>query len=370
MDLMRAAILEKPGEPLQIEEIPIPQPQRGEVLLRVEACGVCHTDLHVMNGDVAFPTPAVLGHEVAGEVVQVGEMVTGLARGARVVTSFIIPCGTCRHCNAGRDDLCEPFFAMNRLKGTLFDGTSRLARSNGETLAMYSMAGLAEYAVVPASGAFLRGESLPAAEAAILGCAVFTAYGAVRHRGAVTTGERVAVVGAGGVGSSIIQMASAFGASQVIAVDVQDDKLELAEANGATHTVNVRSTDAVEAVRALSEGGVDVAFEAIGLPMTWAQGIEMVCDGGRFVAVGIGGRGITAPVEITRVVRRVISVLGSYGGRVRADMPAVIRLAESGRINPGATVTRHFSLDEAAAAYEALENGEIRGRAVILPVAV
>lgn len=365
--LMRAAVLGAAGGRLEIEQIPVPSPQVGEVLLRVEACGVCHTDLHVINGDVEFPTPAVLGHEVAGQVVEVGAGVSEVAPGDKVVTSFIMPCGTCRRCRSGRDDLCGPFFEMNRLRGTLFDGTTRLQRSGGEPLAMYSMAGLAEYAVAPVTAVFARKETLRPAEAAILGCAVFTAYGAVRHRGAVAPGETVAVIGAGGVGLSLIQVAGAFGASQVIAVDLQDNKLDLAKVNGATHTVNAASNDPVEAVRALSGGGADVVFEAIGLPATWSQGVEMVADGGRFVAVGIGSRGATAPVEITRVVRRVISVLGSYGGRVREDMPAVIDLAESGKIDPGATVTRQFGLDEAVTAYEALERGEIQGRAVIIP---
>jgi succinate semialdehyde reductase (NADPH) len=363
---MRAAVLVEPGARMTIEEIATPRPLSGEVLLRVEACGVCHTDLHVMNGDVAFPTPAVLGHELAGEVVAVGEGVD-LSPGDPVVTSFIMPCGKCRRCVNGREDLCEPFFEMNRLRGTLFDGTSRLRRADGSTLAMYSMAGLAEYAVVPATGVFARGDGIRPEEAAVLGCAVFTAYGAVRHRGGVARGETVVVIGAGGVGSAIIQLSRAFGASRIIAVDLQDEKLELARENGATHTINATTDEPVESVRSLTAGGADVVFEAIGLAATWSQGLEMVDDGGRFVAVGIGARGATAEVEITRTVRRAISILGSYGGRVSVDMPEVIRLAAAGEIDPAKMVTRQFALDEAAAAYEALERGEIAGRAVILP---
>lgn len=365
--MMRAAVLDEPGAKLTIEELPTPRPLSGEVLLRVEACGVCHTDLHVIKGDVAFPTPAVLGHEVAGEVVALGEGVESLSLGDSVVSSFIMPCGECRRCVSGREDLCEPFFEMNRLRGTLFDGTSRLRRQDGSTLAMYSMAGLADYAVVPATGVFVRGDALPADEAAVLGCAVFTAYGAVRHRGEVASGETVVVIGAGGVGSAIIQMARAFGASRVIAVDLQDDKLDLATENGATHTVNSSTDDPVESVRSLTDGGADVVFEAIGLPVTWSQGVEMVDDGGRFVAVGIGAKGATAQVEITRIVRRAITVLGSYGGRVSTDMPEVIRLAETGEIDPAKMVTRRFGLEEAGHAYEVLEKGQITGRAVIVP---
>jgi len=365
VDLMRAAVLAEPGRPVEIEEIPIPSPKRGEILIRVEACGVCHTDLHVMKGDVAFPTPCVLGHEVAGEVLELGDDVGQVEVGDRIVTSFIMPCGTCRYCGEGRDDLCETFFAMNRLNGTLYDGTSRLTRPDGSKLAMYSMAGLAEYAVTPATAAFRRAADAGATESAILGCAFFTAYGAVRHRGQVVAGERVAVIGTGGVGSGIVQFAAAFGASQVIAVDVASDKLSHARDNGASDTVDASMTDPVEAVRELSDGGVDVAFEAIGLPQTFVQGTEMVRDGGRFVAVGIGAKGAQAPIEITRIVRRAITVMGSYGGRVRRDMPQVVRMAELGRIRPAATVTRTFSLEQTAEAYDLLEHGEIRGRAVI-----
>jgi succinate semialdehyde reductase (NADPH) len=365
--MMRAAVLVAPSQPVVIEEIPIPRPARGEVLLKVEACGVCHTDLHVMKGDVGFPLPAVLGHEVAGEIVELGEDVGSLELGDRVVTSFIMPCGYCRFCVAGRDDLCETFFSMNRLQGTLYDGATRLKRADGAPLAMYSMAGLAEYAVTPATSAYRRAPTLSPSEAAILGCAFFTAYGAVRHRAQVVPGERVAVIGVGGVGTAMVQMAAAFGASQVIAVDLAADKLALATDNGATHTVNGAETDPVAAVQDLSEGGVDVALEAIGLPVTFVQGTEMVRDGGRFVAVGIGAKGAAAPVEITRIVRRSISILGSYGARARVDMPEVVRLAALGRIRPGSAVTETYPLEQAAAAYLALEYGAIRGRAVIVP---
>src|SRR5215468_4331480 len=148
---MLAAVLPGPGEALQLERIPIPQPRQGEVLVRVAACGVCHTDLHVIKAEVAFPTPAVLGHEISGTVVALGPGVAGPAPESTICSAFIMPCGRCRLCAIGRDDLCDNFFAMNRLKGTLYDGTSRLRRTDGTTIAMYSMGGLAEFAVVPAT---------------------------------------------------------------------------------------------------------------------------------------------------------------------------------------------------------------------------
>src|SRR6266511_4788337 len=151
---MLAAVLPEAGASLQLEDIPVPRPRTGELLLRIGACGVCHTDLHVMKGEVAFPTPAVLGHEVSGIVEELGEGVEGPAVGSAAIGTFIMPCGSCPQCLTARDDLCERFFALNRLKGQLYDGETRLYRSDGTALAMYSMGGLAEYAVVPATAVF------------------------------------------------------------------------------------------------------------------------------------------------------------------------------------------------------------------------
>jgi len=368
MSTMKAAILEKAPGGMHIEEIPIPEPGAGEILVKVSACGVCHTDLHVVKAEVAFPTPAVMGHEISGTVAALGPGVRGPDVGTKVVSAFIMPCGFCTPCGMGRDDLCDSFFAMNRLKGTLYDGTSRLRRKDGSPLAMYSMAGLAEYAVVPATDVFPLVDGLPIEESAVLGCAVFTAYGAVRHGGDLRGGERVAVVAAGGVGVNVIQVARAFGASQIIAVDVKDDKLEAARRLGATDVVNAITTDATARVRELTDGrGVDVAFEVLGLPQTFTQAFEMIRDGGRMVAVGIAPGKTTAPVEITRLVRRELRIIGSYGARTRSDMPEIIRLAAGGAFRLETMVTQRFSLEQADAAYQALARGEIVGRAIVVP---
>jgi S-(hydroxymethyl)glutathione dehydrogenase/alcohol dehydrogenase len=365
--LMRAAILDTAPGGLRIAEIPVPEPRAGEILVRVAACGVCHTDLHVIRSEVAFPTPAVLGHEISGTVAALGPGVGGPPVGTRVASAFIMPCGACRFCGTGRDDLCENFFAMNRLNGTLYDGTSRLRQHDGSPLAMYSMAGLAEYAVVPATDVFPLPASLPLAESAVLGCAVFTAYGAVRHAADLRGGERVAVVAAGGVGVNIVQIARAFGAMQIIAVDVSDEKLSLALAAGATDVVNVSSGDVVAQVRGLTSGhGVDVAFEVLGRPETFVGAFECIRDGGRMVAVGIAPGRSTAAVEITRLVRRELRIIGSYGARTRADMPDIIALAERGILQPEAMVTRRFALADADAAYTALARGDIAGRAIVV----
>jgi S-(hydroxymethyl)glutathione dehydrogenase/alcohol dehydrogenase len=280
--MMRAAVLDDPGTALRLETILKPQPKAGEVLLRVRACGVCATDLHVIKGKVGFPTPCVLGHEVSGVVEAVGDGVVTCAPGEAVVAAFLMPCGFCRSCARGRDDLCETFFGLNRVRGTLYDGTTRLYRTDGTPLAMYSMGGLAEYAVVPATAVFPVPVGLDLDAAAVLGCAVLTAYGAVAH----------------------------------------------------------------------------------GAP---EQALAMVCEGGTMVAVGIADGAATAAVGITHVVRRSIRLVGSYGGRTRTDMPALIRLIDAGAITVDAQIGTRVPLEDAGQVYEALDHGEVVGRALVLP---
>jgi S-(hydroxymethyl)glutathione dehydrogenase/alcohol dehydrogenase len=364
---MKAAVLDAVGAKLRIDDIPRPEPRVGEVLVKVRACGVCHTDLHVIKGEVAFPMPCVLGHEISGTIAALGPGVTGFAFGERVVSSFIMPCGSCYYCERGRDDLCETFFAYNRLKGTLYDGDTRLRAGDGSPIWMYSMGGLAEYAVVPATDVFSLPAKLPLEDSAILGCAIFTAYGAARNGADLQRGESVAIVATGGVGSNLIQIAHAFGASPIIAIDVRDDKLVAARDLGATYTVNGRTEDVDGRVREITGGrGVDVAFEALGRPETFVQATSVVRDGGRAVMVGIAPTGVTAPVEITRLVRRGIRIIGSYGARTRVDLPAVLALARDGAIDAARAITRRYSLDQVADAYAALDRGEIVGRAIVV----
>lgn len=362
---MLAAVLPESGSPLVIERVRIPRPRRGEVLVRVAACGVCHTDLHVIKGEVAFPTPAVLGHEISGTVVELGEGVDAPVVGTRVVGTFIMPCGTCGQCHVGRDDLCERFFSMNRLAGTLYDGETRLFREDGSPLAMYSMGGLAEYAVVPVTGVYPLPDSVPFEEAAVIGCAGMTAFGAVRNAAEVRGGERVAVVAIGGIGSQIVQISRALGAVQVLAVDIGAEKLEAARALGATDVVDASDGDPVAAVHRLTGGGADIAFEALGLEQTFVQAVEMLRDGGRMVAVGIAPVGVRAPIEITRVVRRGLQIVGSYGARVRSDVPRLLSLVEAGVLAPTQSVTRRYALEQAPEAYAALARREIVGRAIV-----
>lgn len=369
---MRAAVFWEPNKPLTIEEFHMPRPKSGEILIKTKACGVCHSDLHVMKGELPFASPCVLGHEITGEVVEHGALtdirtIERLPIGAHVVGAFIMPCGSCSFCNKGQDDLCEAFFAYNRARGTLYDGETRLfLRNSGKPVYMYSMGGLAEYCVVPAHALSTLPDSLPYSESAILGCAVFTAYGAMAHAAEVRPGDSVAVVGIGGVGSSCLQIARAFGASEIIAVDIEDEKLKQAKFLGATQTINARQEDAVEKIREITGGmGVDVAVEALGKPQTFLQCTQSVRDGGKAVMIGLTDSVARGEIDINRLVRRQIKVIGSYGARARQDLPKLVKLAESGIFNLKSAVSRKCKFEEAGQAYQDLNQGNIIGRAVV-----
>ncbi|XP_078441021.1 groES-like zinc-binding alcohol dehydrogenase family protein [Wolffia australiana] len=369
---MRGTVFWGPGKPLSIEQFLMPRPKAGEVLIRTKACGVCHSDLHVIKGELPFASPCVVGHEITGEVVEHGSnsdrgTINRFPIGAHVVGAFIMPCGNCNFCVKGQEDLCEDFFAFNRAKGTLYDGETRLfLRGSGKPVYMYSMGGLAEYCVVPANALALLPASLPFTESAILGCAVFTAYGAMRHAAELRAGDSLAVIGIGGVGSSCLQIARAFGASEIIAIDVQDDKLENAKKLGATDTINATKEDVIEKIKEITGGrGVDVAVEALGRPATFMQCANSVRDGGKAVMIGLTAAGSMGQVDINRLVRRQIKVIGSYGAKARQDLPQVVKLAEKGVFDLKNAVTRKCRFEEANKAYQDLDRGKIVGRAVV-----
>ncbi|MBO0693123.1 MAG: zinc-binding dehydrogenase, partial [Acidimicrobiaceae bacterium] len=322
--------------------------------------------LHIHDGSVSFPLPCVLGHEISGVVAEVGVGVEHVKVGQRVVGAFIMPCGHCAECRGGRSELCVEFFAHNRLSGTLYDGNTRLFDKAGDPVWMYSMGGMSELAVMPALAAVPLPDALPLAESAILGCAFLTAMGAANRVGEVGPGATVAVFGAGGVGSSLIQVCKALGASRVIAVDLDDTKLAAAKRLGADDVVNASGADPVAAVRELTDGrGVDVAFEAIGRPVTFRQAGEVCADGATAVMVGIAPTGALGEVEITRLVRRKLRLLGSYGGRPQEDLPVLMGMAADGRIDLAGEVSEHVPLEAVDDVFTRLRRGEILGRAVV-----
>ncbi|KAH7427071.1 hypothetical protein KP509_10G029000 [Ceratopteris richardii] len=369
---MRASVFWKPGSPMTIEELRMPRPKAGEVLIKTKACGVCHSDLHIIQNDQPFPLPAVLGHEVTGEVVEHASLtdaatIKRFPIGSRVVGAFIMPCGGCFYCVKGQEDLCETFFQYSRGKGTLYDGETRLfLSSTGKPIHMYSMGGLAEYCVVPAHGLAVLPDSLPFSESAILGCAVFTAYGALRNAADMRAGETIAIIGVGGVGSSCLQLARAFGGQTVIAVDIDEKKLEKAKALGATHTVNGLKENVPDKIKEFThDRGVDIAIEALGNPKTFIQSTLAIRDGGRAVIIGLAPMGCMAEIDLVRLVRRQVKIIGSYGARARQDLPTILGLAEMGAFDIKSTVSEKHTLEEANSIYEALHRGQVLGRAIV-----
>ncbi|CAL1141060.1 unnamed protein product [Cladocopium goreaui] len=372
---MRAVLWHGDPDPakMKVESIQKPSPKKGEVLVKVRACGVCHTDLHCIKKHLPFPSPAVFGHEISGTVVEHGDGVntSRLPLGGRVACTFIMPCGSCFHCKRGEEDTCAPFFALNRLKGQLYDGSTRLydAETGTEPIAMYSFAGLAEYAVVPETAAFLLPPLLAKknfAESSLLGCAFFTAMGAIRNAADLRGGQSLVIIGAGGVGQGIVQLAKHLGAGPIIAVDISPKALDLAKSFGADHCVDASKEDVLERIAAATEGyKADVCIEVIGSKATFEQAVMAVRDGGRACYVGIASATTRAEVPITHLVRRRISLVGSYGARASKDMPELLQIAADGGVDLKSAVTRRFSMEEAAQAYSLLDQGQIAGRALI-----
>ena len=364
---MKASVLFEYNKPLKIVDVKVDKPKKDEVLLKIIATGVCHSDLHVLYGKTPVPLPVVLGHEFIASVEEVGEGVTTINKGDVVISSFIWPCGVCINCTTGRENLCETA-ALIRLKGVMLDGTTRLSLPNGESIHTFLGGGYAEYAVVPKFAIYRLPPELKKESSAILGCAVLTAYGAVFNAAQVRLGEKVAIFGAtGGVGMNILEFCKIAGAGQIIALGRQTWKLSVAKELGATDIINLREKDPVKEIKELTGGkGADVVFEAIGLPDTIYQAIEATKVGGRVILIGLMPIGSSAPIHVAKVVRSGIQIMGSYGGRPRLDFPIIFDLAKKGLLNIDRLVTKKFTLDQVNEAFEALEKGEVI-RSILIP---
>ena len=340
---MKAAVFYAAHQPLRLEEVPTPEPQAGEVLVRVAGCGVCHTDLHyVDHGTPTFkPPPIILGHEVAGTVSEVGAGVTALSAGARVLIPAVLSCGHCVLCRSGRENICE----------------------NSQMLGNHINGGYAEFVAVPAKDVVRMPDDVPLVEGSIIADAVTTPYHAVVRRGRVTPGDWVAVFGCGGVGLSLVQIAAAVGA-RVIAVDVKDAKLETARRFGATAVFNAATTKKLDKeIRALSGGGVDVAFEAVGKAATQEAALNSLATGARLVLVGYSPE--TLPLNAGRVMFREIEVIGSLGCRP-VDYPRAIEMVRQGHVRLMDLVTHRFPLERIAEALDTLRGGDAI-RVVVTP---
>ena len=351
---MKAAVLNEAKKPMTIDEVELDSPVAGEAKVRVVAAGVCHSDLHFIDG--VYPTrfPTILGHEVAGVVEEVGPGVTNVVPGDRVILGFVQPCGTCRFCAEGRPAICQTPIRTR--------SSSNPARTrNGEPVnAMTNVGGFAEYSITPAAGLVKVPDDVSLDIAALVGCSVTTGYGAVVNTAQVKPGSTVAVIGAGGVGLNIIQSARLAGAERVIAVDMAEHKLATARDFGATDIVNAKDEDPVAKVRELTGGGADYTFEAIGLKVTSEQAYEMAGRGGTAVIVGM-----VPPTEQISIASNIWvqekTLKGSFYGSARfhLDMPRILNLYRQGKLDLDGLVSRRYPLAEINEAFDALRNGEV-----------
>ena len=353
-------MLRAPGLPVSVEEIELDPPRAGEVLVRVAAAGVCHSDVRLADGELGPDRwPMVLGHEGAGVVEEVGVGVTHVAPGDHVAFCFVPACRACRFCLAGKPNLCEPA-ALNALRGTLLDGTSRLRLPDGTALQHGLLtACFAERAVVAAGGAVPIPRELPLWQAALLGCGVVTGMGAVRNVARVQPGDAVAVLGCGGVGLQVIAGARIAGATTIVAVDRVPEKLELARARGATHTVDATDEKPVSTIRRLTGGGVDIAFEVVGRPETIRLAWGALRPGGTAVVVGLAPLGVEASVPAIEFLTDK-SLRGTFygSGDPAAELPDLARLALSGELDLAGVVTGLDTLEGVDAALDRLRRGE------------
>lgn len=356
---MKAAVLYEPGKPLVIEDIKLAPPKAGEVRVKVAANGCCHSDLHVMTGDMRMPLPIVLGHEGAGIVQEVGPGVSSVKEGDHVVLSFSPVCGHCFSCTQGAPHLCE---TRPKSMGTLLDGTTRLQKNGTEIFHFAFTASFAEETVVPESCAIKIRDDMPLDRACFVGCGTMTGVGAAINTARVQPGTTVAVIGCGGVGLNVIQGAALAGARQIIAIDLLPNKLDFAKTFGATHFVNPAKDDAFKAVMELTGGrGVDYGFEVISTAKTIELAFKMTARRGTCTIVGVspeGARISLNPNVFTMMEKRLI---GSYYGstRPRIDMPRLVELYLEKKIKIDELISRTFSLEQVNEAYELLKQGEV-----------
>lgn len=350
-----------PRADLSIEDLELEEPRAGEIAVRLAATGVCHSDRSAWNGNRELKLPMVLGHEGAGIVDSVGPGVTRVAPGDHVVLSAIARCGSCDPCVRGEPWLCATASAVI-FSGTMPDGTTRLSWRGRPVYHFFSQSSFAERAVVPEGAAVKVRSDVPLDRIATLACGVATGLGAVFNAARVPLGASVAVIGCGGVGASVIAGADLAHAGMIVAIDVAEDKLAYARTLGATHTVHAAEEDAVERVRALTGGGVDIAFECVGSPVTMTQLVAMLRTGGNAYIVGAAPPGTTFPFPTDGFIRNK-HVHGVLLGNVRpsVDIPRYVELYAKGRLPLERLVTRTYPLDQVNEALEAMERSVGRG---------
>ena len=371
---IRAAVLNAIGanapyvdsKPLTIEEVELASPGHGEVLVRIGAAGLCHSDLSVINGDRPRPMPMALGHEAAGVIEQLGDGVTDLQRGDHVVLVFVPSCGHCGPCAEGRPALCEPGAAANGA-GTLLSGERRLSRSGKPINHHLGCSVFAEYATVSRRSVVKIDPELPLDHAALFGCAVLTGVGAVVNTAQVRAGASVAVIGLGGVGLASLLGACAAGARHIIAVDLSDAKLDLAKSMGATHSFNAGNADCQEQIRELTSGGVEYAFELAGSVRALDLAYKITRRGGTTVTAGLPPPTATLALSAVNLVAEERTLKGSYIGTCvpSRDIPRYIELFRQGRLPVDRLMTGKLELEDINRGFDLLHEGKAVRQVVV-----
>ena len=363
MHQVRAVVAHRRGEPVSIETINVPDPGPGEALVRVQACGVCHTDLHYREGGINDDFPFLLGHEAAGTVEAVGEGVTDVAPGDFVVLNWRAVCGGCRACNRG-----EPWYCFSTS-----NATQRMTLADGTELSpALGIGAFAEKTLVAAGQCTKVDPEARAAAVGLLGCGVMAGLGAAINTGNVGRGNTVAVIGCGGVGAAAVAGSALAGASRIIAVDLDDRKLEGARRLGATHTVNAREHDPVEAIRQIcgddGSEGADVVIDAVGRPETWKQAFYARDLAGTVVLVGVPTPDMKVPViPLIDVFGRGGALKSSWYGDClpSRDFPMLVDLYRQGRLDLDAFVSEEIALDDVEAAFAKMDGGNVLRSVVV-----
>jgi S-(hydroxymethyl)glutathione dehydrogenase/alcohol dehydrogenase len=360
---VKAAVMRAYKAPLAIEDVGIDAPGPGEVLVKTAASGVCHSDLHVIEGSLPMPPPCVLGHEPAGVVEAVGEGVVDFRPGDHVIGCITSFCGVCRFCTEGRPYLCLAQYA-----GRPDGAKPRLAAENGDPiLQLANLASFAEKMLCPERALVKIRDDMPLDRASLIGCGVTTGLGAVINTARVPAGASVAVIGCGGVGLAAIQGARIVGASKIVALDTQPWKLELARKLGATDAVSARDGDPVAAVHALTAGGADFVLECIGLASAVQQAVAMTGRGGTTLLVGVVPMTETVPIATCDLTLQEKKIVGSYMGsnRFRFDMPKYVDFYLDGRLRLDEMISSRIGLDDVNDAFARMRSGEAARQVIV-----
>ena len=350
---MKAAVLHAPNQPLTIEEVELAKPKGREVLLRTAFAGLCHSDLHYIEGLYPHPTPCVLGHESAGIVEAVGDGVTYVKPGDHVITCLSVFCGTCPQCITGHPNLCE-----NTEVKMPAGAARRMSWKGGHMNQAFNLSSFAEQMLVHENAMVKIGPDIPLDRAALVGCGVMTGVGAVFNAAKVEPGATVAVIGCGGVGLSAVNGAALAGAERIIAIDTIASKLELARELGATDTLNASNADPVQQVREMTGGGVHYSFEALGTKSTAEQAFQMLRAGGTATIIGMVPFGVKIELHGFDFLRdRKLQGTSMGGNRFRVDMPRLLSLWRQGRLKLDHLISGKLKLEQINDGFAALKSG-------------